>query len=318
MARLSTELAEGQICWHRFANKQRESAAMKVLGLNRVELLVNDPDAAQATFEKLFNGGHFAADDAIHGRAQDCRVNYPHGLELVHPMDARHLPGQLLEQKGEHIFCVVWDVDSIDAARAHVLAEGFAIRYEGDYSAKPEVEVHKQLVVDPAKTHGMMVIFQERRLMPGREEPRATRPGLEVLGLQRAELLVSDANGAEETYRRLFAGQLDFERDIDAASRPLDCRVDWKLGLELVHPTSGEDKIGKLLADKGEHVFTVVWDVNDFELARQHVLANGFEIQWEHDFGPHGPLAVHKQMVVRPTNTHGLQVIFQERAMVPS
>jgi catechol 2,3-dioxygenase-like lactoylglutathione lyase family enzyme len=288
---------------------------MKIFGLNRVELLVNDPDAAQATFETLFNGGHFAADTAIHDRPQDCRVNYRHGLELVHPMDTRFLPGQLLAAKGEHIFCVVWDVDSIDAARAHVLAEGFSIRYEGDYSAKPEVEVHKQLVVEPDKTHGMMVIFQERRLMPGQEEPRVTRPGLEVLGLQRAELLVSDADAAEATYRRLFAGQLDFERDIDAASRPLDCRVDWNLGLELVHPTSSEDKIGKLLADKGEHVFTVVWDVNDFELARQHVLANGFEIQWEHDFGPHGPLAVHKQMVVRPVNTHGLQVIFQERKM---
>ncbi|MBM3594884.1 MAG: hypothetical protein FJX31_03600 [Alphaproteobacteria bacterium] len=161
----------------------------------------------------------------------------------------------------------------------------------------------------------MMVIFQERRLMPGHEEPRVTRPGLEVLGLQRAELLVSDADAAEETYARLFAGQLDFERDVDAASGPLDCRVDWNFGLELVHPRSSEDKIGKLLADKGEHVFTVVWDVNDFELARQHVLANGFEIQREHDFGAHGALAVHKQMVVRPTNTHGLQVIFQERRM---
>jgi catechol 2,3-dioxygenase-like lactoylglutathione lyase family enzyme len=288
---------------------------MKVLGLNRVELLVKDPDAAQATFEKLFNGGYFAADTAIHGRPQDCRVNYAHGLELVHPMDTRYLPGQLLAEKGEHIFCVVWDVDSIDAARAHVLASGFSIRYEGDYSAKPEVEVHKQLVVEPDKTHGMMVIFQERRLNPGEAVPRVVRPGLEVLGLQRAELLVSDGDAAEATYRKLFAGQLDFERDIDAASRPLDCRVDWKLGLELVHPTSGEDKIGKLLADKGEHVFTVVWDVNDFEQARQHVLTNGFEIQWEHDFGPHGPLEVHKQMVIRPANTHGLQVIFQERRM---
>jgi catechol 2,3-dioxygenase-like lactoylglutathione lyase family enzyme len=288
---------------------------MKVLGLNRVELLVKDPDVAQATFEKLFNGGHFAADTAIHGRPQDCRINFPHGLELVHPIDPEYRVTKLLADKGEHIFCAVWDVDSIDAARAHVLAEGFSIRYEGDYSANPEVEVHRQLVVEPDKTHGMMVIFQERRLKPGMADRVTARPDLEVLGLQRAELLVSDPDAAEATYHRLFAGQLDFERDIDAASRPLDCRVDWNLGLELVHPTSADDKIGKLLADKGEHVFTVVWDVNDFELARQHVLANGFEIQWEHDFGAHGPLAVHKQMVVRPANTHGLQVIFQERRM---
>jgi hypothetical protein len=135
------------------------------------------------------------------------------------------------------------------------------------------------------------------------------------MGLQRAELLVHDPDGAEATYQRLFNGCFDFERDVDAASRPLDCRVDWTMGLEFVHPTSGEDKIGKLLAEKGEHVFTVVWDVNDFELARAHVLANGFEIQWENAWDPHGPLEVHKQMVIRPANTHGLQVIFQERKM---
>lgn len=289
---------------------------MKVLGINRVELLVNHPDAAQKTFETLFNGGVFAADDAVHGRPQDCRVNYQHGLELVHPMDQQFLPGKLLAQKGEHIFCVVWDVDSIDAARDHVLSEGFTIRYEGDYSANPEVEIHKQLVVEPDKTHGMMVIFQERRLAAGKAIPVATRPGLQVLGLQRAELLVSDPDATQATYEKLFAGQLQFETEVEAADRPLDCRIDWAMGLELVHPKSGEDKIGKLLADKGEHVFTVVWDVDDFEKARQHVLATGFEIQWEHDFGAHGPLKVHKQMVVRPSNTHGLQVILQEREMV--
>lgn len=288
---------------------------MKVMGLNRVELLVSNADAAQACFELLFNGGHYPADLAIHERPQDCRNNYPHGLELVHPLDPEYRLSKLLAERGEHIFCVVWDVESIDDARTHVLNNGFSIRYEGDYSAKPEVEVHKQLVVEPDKTHGMMVIFQERRLNPGFSDPRDTKPGLEVLGLQRAELLVADADAAEATYQKLFNGCFDFERDIDAASRPLDCRVDWAMGFELVHARSGEDKIGKLLADKGEHVFTVVWDVNDFELARAHVLANGFEIQWEHDFGAHGPLAVHKQMVIRPSNTHGLQVIFQERAM---
>lgn len=288
---------------------------MKILGLNRVELLVADPDAAQATFEKLFNGGHYPADRAIHGRPQDCRNNYPHGLELVHPLDPDYRLGKLLADKGEHIFCVVWDVDSIDAARDHVLTQGFEIRYEGDYSAKPEVEVHKQLVVEPDKTHGMMVIFQERRLNPGYSDPRETKPGLEVLRLQRAELLVADPDAAEATYQKLFGGQLEFERDVETPSRPLDCRIDWAMGLELVHPRSAEDKIGKLFADKGEHVFTAVWDVNDFELARAHVLANGFDIQWEHDWGAHGPLAVHKQMVIRPANTHGLQVIFQERRM---
>jgi catechol 2,3-dioxygenase-like lactoylglutathione lyase family enzyme len=288
---------------------------MKVLGLNRAELLVNDADGAQAVFETLFNGGYYAPDSAVHGRPQDCRVNYQHGLELVHPFGTDHRTGQLLAEKGEHVFTVVWDVDSIEAAKAHLAKTGFEIQYEGDYSAKPEVEVHKQIVVRPDRTHGMLVIFQERRLNPAAKVAKVTKAGLEVLGLQRVELLVDDADAAEATYQQLFNGALDFESDVDAATRPLDCRIDWRMGLELVEPKSAEDKIGKLLADKGQHVFTVVWDVNDMETAKAHLVANGFEVQWEHDFGPHGDLEVHKQLVIRPDRTHGLLVIFQERRM---
>jgi catechol 2,3-dioxygenase-like lactoylglutathione lyase family enzyme len=291
---------------------------MKVLGLNRAELLVNDADGAQAVFETLFNGGYYAPDLGVHGRPQDCRVNYQHGLELVHPFGTEHRTGQLLAERGEHVFTVVWDVDSIEAAKAHLQRNGFEIQYEGDFSAKADVEVHKQIVVRPDRTHGMLVIFQERRLKPDGKVVRVTKPGLEVLGLQRVELLVDDADAAEATYSQLFNGALDFECDVEAANRPLDCRVDWRMGLELVQPKSAEDKIGKLLADKGEHVFTVVWDVNDMDAAKAHLAANGFEIQWEHDFGAHGPLAVHKQLVIRPDRTHGLLVIFQERRMVTS
>jgi catechol 2,3-dioxygenase-like lactoylglutathione lyase family enzyme len=288
---------------------------MKVLGLNRAELLVNDADGAQRVFEKLFNGGYFAPDLGVHGRPQDCRVNYQHGLELVHPFGRGHRTGELLAERGEHIFTVVWDVESIEAAKAHLARTGFEIQYEGDFSAKSDVEVHKQIVVRPDRTHGMLVIFQERRLKPDAKTVKVTRPGLHVLGLQRVELLVDDADAAEATYHLLFNGALDFERDVDAASRPLDCRVDWRMGLELVQPTSADDKIGKLLAEKGQHVFTVVWDVNDMETAKAHLAANGFEVQWEHDFGPHGELEVHKQLVIRPDRTHGLLVIFQERRM---
>ena len=287
---------------------------MKVLGLNRAELLVEDPDAAQRTFEVLFNGGVYPPDGGVHNRPLDCRVNYQHGLELVHPTSQADKIGQLLQAKGEHVFTVVWDVESIDDARGHLQRNGFEIQYEGDYSAKPDVEAHKQIVVRPERTHGLLVIFQERRLRPGLADPTAVRPGLQVLGLQRVELLVHDPDAAEATYRLLFNG-LDFERDVEAAGRPLDCRIDWRNGLELVHPTSADDRIGQLLAGKGEHVFTVVWDVNDMAVAKAHLAANGFETQWEHDFGPHGELEVHKQLVIRPDRTHGLLVIFQERRM---
>jgi catechol 2,3-dioxygenase-like lactoylglutathione lyase family enzyme len=250
----------------------------------------------------------------VHNRPQECRVNYQHGLELVHPTSETYSIGALLKDKGQHVFTVVWDVESIDDARAHLQKNGFEIQYEGDFSAKPDLEIHKQIVVRPERTHGLLVIFQERRLRPGAKTVTVTKPGLQVLGLQRAELLVRDPDAAEATYKQLFNG-LDFESDVETPNRPLDCRIDWDMGLELVHPTSEADKIGQLLKTKGEHVFTVVWDVNDMDAAKAHLAAHGFEVQWEHDFGPHGPLAVHKQLVIRPERTHGLLVIFQERRM---
>jgi hypothetical protein len=220
----------------------------------------------------------------------------------------------LLKAKGEHVFTVVWDVESIDDARAHLLKNGFEIQYEGDYSAKPDVEVHKQIVVRPEKTHGLLVIFQERRLKPGAEVKTVVKPGFRVLGIQRAELLVHDPDAAQATYETLFNG-MEFEGEVETPNRPLDCRIDWAKGLELVHPTSEADKIGQLLKNKGEHVFTVVWDVDDMDAARAHLAANGFEEQWYHQWPAHGPVEVHKQLVIRPDRTHGLLVIFQEKKM---
>jgi hypothetical protein len=137
---------------------------MKVLGINRAELLVEDSEAAEATFKLLFNGANFSPDLGVHNRPLDCRTDHAIGLELVHPKDETDKIGQLMKAKGQHVFTVVYDVESIDDAREHLKKNGFEIQYEGDYSAKPEVDVHKQIVVRPDRTHGMLVVFQERRL----------------------------------------------------------------------------------------------------------------------------------------------------------
>jgi hypothetical protein len=137
---------------------------MKVLGLNRAELLVNDADGAQAVFETLFNGGCYAPDSGVHGRPQDCRVNYQHGLELVHPFGTDHRTGQLLAERGEHVFTVVWDVNDMEIAKAHLAANGFEVQWEHDFGPHGDLEVHKQLVIRPDRTHGLLVIFQERRM----------------------------------------------------------------------------------------------------------------------------------------------------------
>jgi hypothetical protein len=288
---------------------------MKVLGINRAELLVENPDAVMETFDRLFNGAVFTDDIGVHNRPLDCRHDWQHGLELVHPTDENDRVGQLLKQKGEGaILTVVYEVESIDDAREYLKKNGFEIQYEGDYSAHEDVTVYKQLCVRPEATNGFFVTFMERKVKPGAArvaQPR-DKNGMKVLGIQRAEILVADPDAAEATFKRLFNGAT-FTTDRGVHNRPLDCRTDYEHGLELVHPKDENDAIGQLLKKKGDGaILTIVYEVEDMDIARKYLKENGFEIQYDADYGGHDHLATHKQIVIRPHTTHGLLVTLME------
>lgn len=138
---------------------------MKVLGINRAEIVVRDSDAAVATFQRLFNGADFTPDHNVSGRPMVCRHDWEHGLELVCPQDETDNVGRLLKAQGEGaVLTVVYEVESIDDAKDYLVKNGFEIQYEGNYNSHPDVEVYRQIVVRPSGTHGFMVTFMERRL----------------------------------------------------------------------------------------------------------------------------------------------------------
>jgi hypothetical protein len=138
---------------------------MKVLGINRAEILVKDSDAAVETFTRLFNGATFTPDHGVSGRPLVCRHDWEHGLEIVEPQDEVDTVGQLMKEKGEGaVLTVVYEVESLDDARAYLTANGFEIQYEGNYNHHPDVEVYRQIVVKPKDTHGFRVTFMERKL----------------------------------------------------------------------------------------------------------------------------------------------------------
>lgn len=133
---------------------------------------------------------------------------------------------------------------------------------------------------------------------------------MKVTGLNRVELLVDDAADAAAVFDKLFNGAT-FRKEL-ADEIPVHSHMDWEHGLELVQPKDPDHNMAKLLAAKGEHVFTVVFDVESIDDAREHLQANDFEIVYDHDFGPHDDFAVHKQICVSPARTHGLVVMLQE------
>ena len=133
---------------------------------------------------------------------------------------------------------------------------------------------------------------------------------MKMLGLNRIELLVNDADEAEKDLSSLLGG-LAFERE--PSEGVLDCRVDWKAGIEIVHPESEEHPVGALLKDKGQHIFTVVFEVADIGDAKEWVQSQGFEIMYEFDNGTPEKAPTIKQISISPERTHGMLVTLIER-----
>jgi len=276
---------------------------MKVHGLNRAEILVADPDAAQATFTRLFNGAYFTSDAGTHGRPLECRHDWQHGLELVHPKSSSDSVGQKLLRHGEgFVLTVVFQVENLADARAHLIRNGFEIQYEGEYSRHPDVEIYRQLVLRPEQTHGFFMTLMERRWKPG--AMRAVAPqdpeGMTVLGINRVRILVRDPDRAEETFARLFNGAR-FRRCGGHPEGAPDCRIDWDLGLELVGPRECDRLPGQAPEPDEGSVVSVVYQVDDLDAARGHVTRNGFEIQSETDYGACDDFEVRKELVVKLT-----------------
>jgi len=133
---------------------------MKLLGLNRVEMLVKDPDQAEKDLSSLLGGLSFDREPAE--GVLDCRVDWKAGIEIVHPESEQHVVGQLLENKGEHIFTVVFEVEDIEEAKAWVTDQGFEIMYAFDNGTEDQPATIKQLSISPERTHGMLVTLLEK------------------------------------------------------------------------------------------------------------------------------------------------------------
>ena len=133
---------------------------------------------------------------------------------------------------------------------------------------------------------------------------------MKLLGLNRIELLVDDPNQAEQDLSSLLGG-LSFERE--PAEGVLDCRVDWKAGIEIVHPQDEEHPVGKLLKNLGQHVFTVVFEVENLADAKTWITSQGFEILYEFDNGSESISPTIRQLSITPERTHGMVVTLLEK-----
>ena len=91
---------------------------MKILGLNRVELLLDDDDLDKAV--ETFNAklGFNLCDPLTLGEGIRSSVDFDKGLELVSPSSEDSPVFQVLRERGKGaLLTIVWEVDSIEAAK---------------------------------------------------------------------------------------------------------------------------------------------------------------------------------------------------------
>jgi len=133
---------------------------MKITGIHRVELLVEDPATVADTFNDLFDIDFYHdADAEDHGTK--CYMAADAGLELVAPTREDNTPAQMLRENGEGLLTIVLKVENMDDAKAWAKKKGIGVVYDAEFTSQHRPGVWKQLSLDRKATHGFMITLIE-------------------------------------------------------------------------------------------------------------------------------------------------------------
>jgi hypothetical protein len=104
---------------------------MKILGINRVELVVRDPDQEAAALGGLLGVGFDRSVTEEHGVLS--RTSFEMGLELAGPTKADSVMNDILDREGEGLLTIVFRVDSADAVVEMAKKNGLEVVVDLDY-----------------------------------------------------------------------------------------------------------------------------------------------------------------------------------------
>ena len=140
---------------------------MKVVGFNRVELIVREDEIhrAVAQFNELL-GLHLPKPIAIEGHPVLSSTDFDGSLEFVAPRGGEGpFARRLAEHGAGQIGPLVWEIEDVDAARAWLAQRGYRIAFEYDSRAGSAEEARvpvRQLVLDPEQWFGFHVTLMQR------------------------------------------------------------------------------------------------------------------------------------------------------------
>jgi predicted enzyme related to lactoylglutathione lyase len=138
---------------------------MKVLGINRAELVVADPNAGAEVLSDLF-GMRFATDvTEAHGVLS--RTDFESGLELAGPTGPDSVMQSMLDSRGEGLLTIVFRVDSIEELLETAKRNGIEVVVDLDYGEKlPRYARYRQVSLSsdrfPAGASFTFAEYEER------------------------------------------------------------------------------------------------------------------------------------------------------------
>jgi hypothetical protein len=131
---------------------------MRILGFNRVELLLAPGDIHEAAerFNELL-GTSFAPPRLTAGDQVLTTTDWENHVELYGPSGPDSMIASRIAEKGRGaIGPLVWEVASIEEAREYVVGRGHRIHFEYEEAGI------KQIVLDPDEWYGYLITFIER------------------------------------------------------------------------------------------------------------------------------------------------------------
>ena len=255
---------------------------MKINRLNRVELLLPAEriDSAIAAFSALLGiamePARLLADVQVKSS-----VCWEAGIEIFGPGGPDSVLHALLEVRGREgaIGPVVWEVENIDDARAHLQGQGFGIQYEFVHE-----NGSRQLSLDAADCFGYTLTFLEQPAGPPQPVPGSKA---RFKRLNRVELLLpaQDLQPAVDLFSRLLNVRIaPLEYMPEHHVLTTTC---WEAGFELFGPGDAESSLLPLLEQRGQPgtVGPIVWEVEDIARMREHALSLGHQVVYEFDQG---------------------------------
>jgi hypothetical protein len=136
---------------------------MKIVGWNRVELIVAEDEIEQAVrqFNEAF-GLSLPTPQKMAGVPVLSATDFDGNLELVAPVGNEGSFADKLARGGPgQIGPLVWEIEDLDEARLWLNEHGYRIRYEYDGRIDDSSGVY-QLVLDPEQWFGFSVTLMKR------------------------------------------------------------------------------------------------------------------------------------------------------------